>query len=136
MSVFILKPTDRELKFFGLKLSFFLLVFTQLILPFQFKVKVPPSTILPLLTLGLMGFMSPKSMTLFYYPIKALERLIKKIISHVVLTLVFYFIVSPLAILKRLSGQDGLDKSFKDKQESYYQDARDEQIVDNMNRPF
>jgi carbamoyltransferase len=79
-----------------------------------------PLTSLALLFL-LASIFGPSLLRYVYRPWMALARFLGAITSSILLTLVFFLIVTPLGLLQRLFGKRPLDLRFKGREPSYWQ---------------
>ncbi len=80
--------------------------------------------ILPLLLVGgvliMLAFISPKALYFPNYLWFKFGILLGKIVSPIVLALVYYLAVTPIGIFMRIIGKDSLDRAYDHKVESYW----------------
>jgi hypothetical protein len=80
---------------------------------------------LPLLFIGalliILGVVAPKTLRYFHAVWIAFSLLIGSIMSRVILTLVFFLVVTPIGLLQRLVSRSGIDLRFRTGASSYWQ---------------
>jgi hypothetical protein len=80
---------------------------------------------LPLLGLGaliiIVGFLAPKSLKYLHALWIGLSLLIGWVMTRVILTLVFFLVVTPVGLLQRLAGKSNVDLRFRTGAISYWQ---------------
>lgn len=80
---------------------------------------------LPSLLIGalliILGVVAPKTLKYFHGVWIALSLLIGWIMTRVILTLVFFLVVTPIGLLQRLLSRSGIDLRFRTGASSYWQ---------------
>ncbi len=113
-----LKTGPRELRHFGLLVGG---VLTLLGLWFCWRGKARYAGFLaPGLLLMVLGSVFPRTLRSVYIGWMALALALGWIGSNVLLTLFFYFIVTPIGLLARLTGTDFLHRRFDPRAKSYW----------------
>lgn len=104
-----LKPTPRALRQFGL-ICLMMLTGIGLLLAWRFG--VPRAVVIGLSAAGLvlfvLGLISPKLIWPFYAGLMIVSYPIGWVISHLVMILFFFGIITPVAMVFRLLGRDAL----------------------------
>ena len=109
----------RELKLFGRKLAAIWGIFFGLLLPFAFNYPLPywPWLISALLLLG--SELKPTSLAIVHKGWFLLGDTLNKIVSPILLGVVFFGLVFPLGLIKRLTGKQKLIKQADESLETY-----------------
>ncbi|HEY6112178.1 MAG TPA: SxtJ family membrane protein [Chthoniobacterales bacterium] len=80
---------------------------------------------LPLLTIGMLlialGALAPSALQPLHAVWMALSLLIGWVMTRVILTLVFFLVVTPIGLLQRLVSRSGVDLRFRTGASSYWQ---------------
>ena len=114
------EPTLKELRYFGLMLALFLVVVGTLA---RWKWHAPVAG----LALGCLGVV----VAIAYYALPSLRRPlflawhtlllpVQRLISYVVLTLVYYLVFTPVGLVLRLLERDALGRTFEPQANSYF----------------
>lgn len=102
----LLKATPRDLRKFGLTVGG---VFLGLGVLFYLRHKPWwPWFVTPGAPLAVLGAILPRSMKWIYVGWMTLAMLMGAVVSTVLLTLLFYFVVTPIGLVARLAGKDFL----------------------------
>jgi hypothetical protein len=113
-----LKTGTRELRRFGLLVGG---VFACLGLVFLLRGKAHyPWFLVPGLGLVLVGGVLPKALKLIYLAWMTLAILLGFIVSHVILTLFFFLVMTPIGLVARLFGKDFLRLKLQPGAETYW----------------
>jgi hypothetical protein len=111
-------PDNKELRSFALTISVALGIVGALVLwrrgPMGFIFIAIGAVIL------FAGLVSPKSLTILYKVWMALALVLGLAMSHIILALVFYIVLSPIGFLIRILGKDPLTLRDDPKAESYW----------------
>jgi len=113
-----IKSGKRELRKFGLALGIVSLLWIGLF-SWHRKSWYPFLFVLPG-TLILFAYIYPFALKLPHKALRALFILINWIITRFVLCIVFYFVITPISIIFRLSGKKFLDLKFDKSADSYW----------------
>ena len=113
-------PTRRELNQFGfIWLGF--LAFFGLIAFFKFgNPQVARWLWVAALVVPIVGWLVPAFMRLVFLGMSYLAWPIGFVVSHVVLAVVYYLVLTPIGLLTRLFGYDSMEKRFDSEAESYW----------------
>ena len=113
-------PTRRQLNQFGFIWLGFLALFGAIAL---FKFDSPPVARwlwIAAVVVPVVGWLVPAFMRLVFLGMSYLAWPIGFVVSHVVLALVYYLVLTPIGLLTRLFGYDSMKKSFDREAESYW----------------
>jgi hypothetical protein len=114
------EPTARQLKQFGFIWMGFLALFGA-IAAFKFENPTVARWLwLAAVVVPVLGWLVPAFMRLVFLGMSYLAWPIGFVVSHVVLALVYYFVVTPIGLLTRLFGYDSMKKSFDREATSYW----------------
>jgi len=112
------KATPRDLRKFGLMVGG---VFLGLGLLFYFRHKPWwPWFIGPGAPLVLLGAVFPRSLKWIYVAWMTLAMVLGAIVSTILLTLLFYLVVTPIGLVARLAGKDFLSRKLEPPAASYW----------------
>jgi hypothetical protein len=116
----LLKATPRDLRKFGLAVG----VVFVLLAPglFYLGARKPWAWyfLVPGLPLILLGMVFPRSLKWVYVGWMTLAMILGAIVSTILLTLLFYFVVTPIGLVSRLAGKDFLSRKLDPKAASYW----------------
>lgn len=82
------------------------------------------------------GFIYPRVLGPIYKAWMIFGTVIGFIITNVILTIFFYFIVTSLAIIFRLFGKRFLNLGFRTKEKSYWNERSQEKLSDDLEKQF
>ena len=129
------EQTEPDLRKFALSVGPAFIVVFGLLLPWVFN---QPWPLWPWLlggTLVLWGILHPASLGPLYRGWMLLGQLLHKIVSPIVLGLMFYLLFTPISLLVRLFGKRLIDTGF-DKNLSTYRHVTTSTPRENYERPF
>jgi Saxitoxin biosynthesis operon protein SxtJ len=113
-----LKTGDRELRNFGLLVGG---VFVLLGVFCGLRGKAYyPWLLLPGVSLVLLGMAGPKVLKHIYIGWMSLALVLGFVVSHVILTLFFFLVISPLGLVARLAGKDFLRRKLEPQAKTYW----------------
>lgn len=113
-----LKTGDRDLRKFGLVVG---AVFALLGLLFLWRHKAHyPYFLWPGVALMAMGVVWPRALKRIYIAWMSLAFVLGFVISHVILGLFFFFVVTPIGLVARLTGRDFLSLKLDRQAASYW----------------
>ena len=121
-------PSRRQLNQFGfIWLGFFTLF--GVIAHFKFGSPQAARWLwLAAVVVPIVGWLVPAFMRLVFLGMSYLAWPIGFVVSHVVLAVVYYLVLTPIGLLTRLFGYDSMKRSFDPEAESYWIDRSDETI--------
>ena len=113
-----LKTGTRELRNFGLLVGG---VFAVLGLLFLIRGKSAyPWLLTPGLVLVAFGAIAPRTLKYIYLAWMALALVLGFVVSHVILTVFFFLVITPIVIIARLAGKDFLRLKLDRQAKSYW----------------
>lgn len=116
-------PSEKKLRQFG---AAALVMLTVMGLLFGLKFDWPWSVISGFITAGavifVLSLISAKLVRPIYIALVAAGYPIGWAVSHILMAVFFYGIITPLALVFRLFGRDALNRNYKSQQETYWQD--------------
>jgi hypothetical protein len=113
-----LKTGDRELRKFGLLVGG---VFAALGILFWLRGKAYyPWLLVPGVSLVFLGMFGPKVLRYVYIGWMSLALVLGFVVSHVILTLFFFLVISPIGLVARLAGKDFLRRKLEPQAKTYW----------------
>lgn len=113
-----LKTSDRDLRKFGLMVGG---VFVTLGLLFLFRHKTrTPYFVWPGATLMLFGVILPRALKWIYITWMSVAFVLGFVMAHVILTLFFFLVITPIGLIARLAGKDFLSLKLDKAAKSYW----------------
>jgi len=113
-------PTRRELNQFGFIWLGFLVLF-GVVAYFKFSSPLAARWLwIAAVVVPIVGWLVPAFMRLVFLGMSYLTWPIGFIVSHVVLAVVYYLVLTPIGLLTRLFGYDSMEKEFDSEAESYW----------------
>ena len=114
-----LKTSDRDLRKFGLMVGG---VFTMLGLLFLWRHKAHyPYFLWPGGVLVLFGTVLPRALKWVYIAWMSVAFVLGFVMAHVILTLLFLLVITPMGLVARLTGKDFLSRKLDRAAASYWQ---------------
>ncbi|TAL02048.1 MAG: hypothetical protein EPO07_07705 [Verrucomicrobia bacterium] len=113
-----LKAGPRELRKFGLTVGGVLAALALLFL-FRHKVRAP-YFLWPGIFLLVFGVVAPRLLKWIYLAWMTLAIVLGFVVSHVLLTLLFFLVITPVGLVARLSGKDFLSLKLDRAAKSYW----------------
>ena len=124
-----LKPTKRQLRQFGVAGAIILSTlgmwayFNHSILIFDLSEKAAFNTMVTLISCSvamLLGTLLPRVLLPLFITISIVGWPIGVIVSMVILTAIFYLLLTPLAVIFRLAGRDSLNRKLEPDAKTYW----------------
>jgi hypothetical protein len=112
------KPDKKELRKFAITISVALVVLGGLVLWRKGQAGLIPIAIGAVIFLA--GLVWPKSLALLYKAWMGLSLVLGFIMSHIILALVYYVVLTPIGFFMRLLGKDPLRLTFDPGADSYW----------------
>jgi len=112
---------DKELQKFGFLLAGLLILFFGMLLPYSWEWAQLPNYYW--ITLGVLvaiwALVSPASMRGFYNAWMRVAMVIGNIVNSVILAIVYFLVITPMAIVMRLIGKDPMNRKWDRTAQSY-----------------
>ena len=113
-------PTRKQLNRFGFVWLSFLAVFGA-VAYFKLHIRTTAFALWALaVVVPVIGWVMPRFMRVVFVGMSCLAWPIGFVVSHVVLAVVFYLVVTPIGLLMRLSGYDPMRRRFETGESSYW----------------
>ena len=71
--------------------------------------------------IGVTGLLIPRWMRLFYIVLSVVTFPIGWVVSHLILTVIYYLVFTPIALAMRVIGRDPLNRQWEPDRKSYWQ---------------
>lgn len=137
MKYFTQKESDlKELKKFALIMTFCFGVVFGIILPLILHKPFPRWPHYLWSPLLFLAWVYPPALTLAYNPWMKLGHALGYVNSRIILSVVFYFLFTPIALLRKILGKDSMGKNYQKEVASYRKLAPEDPRLDHMQRPF
>ena len=104
-------------------------------LPWVFGFSYPRWPWIVLLVLGSWGLIAPATLRPIYVGWMTFALLINKVTTPIILGIVFYLVISPIALMLRLFNKDPIPKKFDSSEESYRVHS-EKKNHESLERPF
>ena len=123
-----------ELRKFGLSTGAIFAVLFGAIIPWIWDLKYPVWPWIVLAILGGLGLIAPKSLRLVHRIWMRFALLISKVTTPIILGIVFFIVIMPVGLIKRIFGKDSLARQF-DSETKTYRIVSDRQSADTLEKP-
>lgn len=125
-----IKSDNKELKKFGLTIGAVLLIISAIMFYYSSELKFYFG--IAGLILIISGYVFTKILLPFQKVWMGLALVLGFIMSRLILTLLFYLVITPIGLIAKLSGKDFLDLKFNKTKETYwnYREKKDYQKID------
>lgn len=121
-----ISQTEKDIKKFGITLGIFLVIVSLLLWYFEYSIFTYfVSAGFLLLFLRLIYY---KALQPVYKIWMTFALILGWFMTRVILTIVFYFVVTPIGLIARLTGKKFLQLSYKEKNESFWQKRNSKKI--------
>lgn len=131
----IVELEPKGLRRFGISTGAIVAVLFGLLLPWIFDRSYPRWPWIVFVTLSLWALVAPSSLRLVYRLWMRIGLLLGRITTPIVLGIVFYLIVVPFGVVKRVFGRDSMARVF-DGQISTYRVKSERTGRQNLERPY
>jgi hypothetical protein len=119
-----LNPTKKELRTFGLCALAFLCLVGWIV----FRRGGSTPTIATLVGIGIavagLGLTIPQALRPVWVVLMVVNYPIGWVITHVVMALIFYLVVTPVGVIMRLTGRDPMERAFDRSARTYWKPRR------------
>lgn len=113
-------PSPRELRQFGFVWLGFLCLFAGLAWWKTGSARVAGGLLIAAIVVPTVGWLVPAFMRLVFLALSYAAFPIGFVVSHVVLAIVYYLILTPVGVLVRATGRDPMQRRFDPDAESYW----------------
>jgi hypothetical protein len=115
-----LKPSKKELRTFGLCALAFLAIVGWIVFRRSGSAPVGASIAGIGLALAVLGFAVPQVLRPVWVVLMVINYPIGWVITHVVMAIIFYLVVTPVGIIMRLTGRDPMERAFDRTAKTYW----------------
>lgn len=131
-----IQKDDANLRTFGILMAVLLPLFGFLLIPLIFGTDKHFFTLYLSVSFFLISLAYPKGLVFVYVPWMVLGGYLGRINSYILLSLIFYLLITPLALLFKLLGKDPLERKIKKNMKTYFIKSDSEDPVSRMRFPF
>ena len=129
-------PSSNELKKFGMIFSVFLAIFFGVILTFVFKKNINIYYwAVPVVIIFLLSIVLPKSLKYLFLLWMTIAYIIGRINATIILSVVFFLLITPVSFILKLLGKDYMDKKYN-KEISTYRIETKNRSSKHMEKPY
>jgi hypothetical protein len=128
-------PDRQELRNFGLLTGALIALVFGLLLPWMHRWSLPRWPWIVGLALWLPAIIWPAALLPFYRGWTALGLVLGWINSRIILSLLFFLVITPMGLLRRALGHDAVARRFEPEAESYRVTSR-ARSKESMEKPF
>ena len=128
-------PTKREIRYFAVTLLIAAVVFSSLLLALG-KYRAAGWLGGVGAFLSLVGYIVPTIGRLIYFLWMGVTYVLGRIVSPIVIAIIFYLVVTPMGVIMRIGGKDALRLKKPKGEASYFVDYRDETNKESFGRQF
>jgi len=129
-------PSSDELKKFGIIFSIFLSIFFGIILTFIFKKNINIYYwAVPVAIIFLLSIVLPKSLKYLFLLWMTIAYIIGRINATIILSVVFFLLITPISFILKLLGKDYMDKKYN-KEISTYRIETKNRNSKHMEKPY
>lgn len=130
-----IEPNRRELKTFGILMAVFISVLFGVILPVIGERPYPAWPFIISSAVLVSGFILPVILTPLFYFWIFFGRIIGQINLYILMSIIYFFVFSPVAFFFKLTGKDPMKRAF-DRNAVSYRETCEQKTKDHMKRPY
>jgi hypothetical protein len=131
-----LNPSKKELRTFGLCGLAFLALVGWIVFRRSGSVPVAASIAALGVVLAVLGFAVPRALRPVWVVLMVVNYPIGWVVTHVVMAIIFYLVVTPIAVIMRLTGRDPMERAFDRTAKTYWKRRRAEPDSSRYFRPY
>jgi hypothetical protein len=131
-----LNPTRKELRTFGLCALAFLALVGWIVFRRTGSMPAGASIAGLGLVVAALGLTAPRALRPLWIVLMVVNYPIGWVVTHVVMALIFYLVVTPVGVIMRLSGRDPMERTFDRSAKSYWKPRRTESGSDRYFRQY
>ena len=130
-------PSTSDLRKFGISMAAAFLLLFWLVLPWIFSFERLPWPLVVAACFGGAGLIAPCALRPLYGPWMAFARIMGKVNATVLLTVLFFLVITPVALIMRVIDRDTMARTFDSESDSYrVEPHRDYSPSSNMDKPY
>jgi Saxitoxin biosynthesis operon protein SxtJ len=115
-----LNPSKKELRTFGLCALAFLALVAWIVFRRTSSMPVAAGLVGLGVILAALGFLFPRALRPVWIVLMVVNYPIGWVLTHVVMSIIFYLVVSPVGVIMRLSGRDPMERRFDRSAKTYW----------------
>ena len=117
-----LNPTKRELTIFSLAACVFLAIVAWLV--WRKSGSTTAATVLVALgvVIAALGLTVPRLIRPLFIALMVINYPIGWVVTHIVMAIIFYLVVTPLAVIMKLTGRDPMERRFDPSVKTYWKE--------------
>ena len=119
-----LNPSKKELRTFGLCGLAFLALVGWIVFRRSGSVPVAASIAALGVVLAVLGFAVPRALRPVWVVLMVVNYPIGWVVTHVVMAIIFYLVVTPIGVIMRLTGRDPMERAFDRSAKTYWKPRR------------
>jgi hypothetical protein len=119
-----LNPTKKELRTFGLCALAFLCVVGWIVGRRTDSITNGVTIATIGLVLAVLGFALPRALRPIWIVLMVVNYPIGWVVTHVIMALIFYLVVTPVGVIMRLTGRDPMERAFDRSAKTYWKPRR------------
>jgi hypothetical protein len=117
-------PSKKDLRIFGLACLVFLAIVGWIVVRKSGSTAAGVAVVSVGVAIAVLGFTLPKAVRPIYVGLMIINYPIGWVLTHVVIALIFYLVVTPLGVIMRLSGRDPMERGFDRSAKTYWKPRR------------
>jgi len=115
-----LNPTKKELRTFGLCALAFLALVGWIVFRRSGSMPIAASFWALGVLLALLGFVVPRALRPVWIVLMVVNYPIGWVLTHAVMAIIFYLVVTPVGVIMRLTGRDPMERAFDRSAKTYW----------------
>ncbi len=131
-----LNPSKKDLRLFSLLLLAFLTFVGWIVVRKSGSYPAAGSVVGAGVVFAVLGFTAPRAVRPLYVALMIVNYPIGWVVTHVVMALIFYLVVTPVGVIMRLSGRDPMERRFDRSAKTYWKPRRIETVKERYFRQF
>jgi Saxitoxin biosynthesis operon protein SxtJ len=129
-------PTKKELRTFGLCALAFLALVGWVVFRRSGSIPLGAAVAGVGIVTAALALMAPKSLRPVWIVLMVVNYPIGWVVTHVVVAVIFYLVVTPVGVIMRLSGRDPMERAFDRAAKSYWKPRRSDPGSDRYFRQY
>jgi hypothetical protein len=115
-----LNPTKKELRIFGLASLVFLAIIGWIVWRKTGSAAAAGGVASVGALVAILGFTVPRAIRPVFIALMVINYPIGWVVTHIVMAVIFYLVVTPLAVIMKLSGRDPMERRFEPTAKTYW----------------
>jgi Saxitoxin biosynthesis operon protein SxtJ len=131
-----LNPTKKELRIFSLAMLVFLAIVGWIVWHKSGSADAGVIVAAVGLVFAILGFAVPPAVRPVFIALMVINYPIGWVVTHVVMALIFYLVVTPLGVIMKLAGRDPMERRFDHNAKTYWKPRPDQTDASRYFRQF